>query len=111
MKTGGRLVKHAEYYWILLAKWHLNRKLFWMMLGRIRELPLPSRQHCLAEGRLDNSVPELPELPQPTDHRRSHGHIRAGASSADSTFRNPAATALLGVGLLICRPRRIIWAA
>ena len=26
MKTGGRLVKHARYYWLLLAKGHLNRQ-------------------------------------------------------------------------------------
>ena len=35
MKTGGRLVQHARYYWLLLmAKGHLNRKLFAQMLGR-----------------------------------------------------------------------------
>ncbi len=27
MKTGGRLVKHARYYWLFLAKGHLNRRL------------------------------------------------------------------------------------
>ena len=27
MKTGGRLVKHARYYWLLLAEGHLNRRL------------------------------------------------------------------------------------
>ena len=26
MKTGGRLVKHARYYWLLLAEGHLNRR-------------------------------------------------------------------------------------
>lgn len=41
MKTGGRLVKHARYYWMLLAEGHLNRKLFAAMLGRIWALPLP----------------------------------------------------------------------
>jgi hypothetical protein len=41
MKTGGRLVKHARYYWMLLAEGHLNRKLFRAMLGRIWALPLP----------------------------------------------------------------------
>jgi len=41
MKTGGRLVKHARYYWMLLAEGHLNRKLFGAMLGRIWALPLP----------------------------------------------------------------------
>ena len=33
MKTGGRLLKHARYYWLLLADGHLNRKLFGEMLG------------------------------------------------------------------------------
>ncbi len=42
MKTGGRLVKHARYYWLLLAEGHLNRKLFRDMLNRIWSLPLPS---------------------------------------------------------------------
>ena len=42
MKTGGRLVKHARYYWLLLAEGHLNRKLFGDMLHRIWALPLPS---------------------------------------------------------------------
>ena len=41
MKTGGRLVKHARYYWLLLADGHLNRKLFGDMLGRIWALPVP----------------------------------------------------------------------
>ncbi len=41
MKTGGRLVKHARYYWLLLAEGHLNRKLFGEMLGRIWALPVP----------------------------------------------------------------------
>lgn len=31
MKTGGRLVKHARYYWLLLAEGHLTRRLFGMM--------------------------------------------------------------------------------
>ena len=41
MKTGGRLVKHARYYWLLLAEGHLNRKLFGEMLRRIWALPVP----------------------------------------------------------------------
>lgn len=28
VKTGGRLVKHARYYWLLLAESHLTRRLF-----------------------------------------------------------------------------------
>ena len=42
MKTGGRLVKHARYYWLLLAEGHLNQRLFGDMLHRISALPLPS---------------------------------------------------------------------
>ena len=42
VKTGGRLVKHARYYWSLLAESHLTRRLFASMLGRIDGLPLPS---------------------------------------------------------------------
>ena len=29
VKTGGRLVKHARYYWLLLAESHLTRRLSW----------------------------------------------------------------------------------
>ena len=42
VKTGGRLIKHARYYWLLLAEGHLNRRLFGDMLRRIWALPLPS---------------------------------------------------------------------
>ena len=41
MKTGGRLVKHARYYWLLLAEGHLNRRLFGEMLARLAALPAP----------------------------------------------------------------------
>jgi hypothetical protein len=41
MKTGGRLVKHARYYWVLLAEGHLNRRLFGEMLARLAALPVP----------------------------------------------------------------------
>ncbi len=41
VKTGGRLVKHARYYWLLLAEGHLTRRLFGEMLRRIWALPVP----------------------------------------------------------------------
>jgi hypothetical protein len=44
VKTGGRLVKHARYYWLLLAEGHLNRRRFAAMLGGIALLPLPTGQ-------------------------------------------------------------------
>ena len=42
VKTGGRLIKHARYYWLLLAESHLTRRLFASMLRRILALPLPA---------------------------------------------------------------------
>ncbi len=42
VKTGGRLVKHARYYWLLLAESHLTRRLFGAMLDRIARLPVPT---------------------------------------------------------------------
>jgi hypothetical protein len=41
VKTGGRLVKHARYCWLLLAESHLTRRLFGSMLRRMDALPLP----------------------------------------------------------------------
>ncbi len=40
VKTGGRLIKHARYYWLLLAESHLTRRLFGAMVGRIAALPV-----------------------------------------------------------------------
>jgi hypothetical protein len=40
VKTGGRLVKHARYYWLLLAESHLTRRLFGAMVGRMESVPL-----------------------------------------------------------------------
>ena len=42
VKTGGRLVKHTRYYWLLLAESHLTRRLFGSMVRRIEELPVPA---------------------------------------------------------------------
>jgi len=42
VKTGGRLVKHARYYWLMLAEGHLTRGRFAAMLRRITMLPLPA---------------------------------------------------------------------
>ena len=38
VKTGGRLVKHAWYYWLMLAESHLTRRLFGSMVRRIGAL-------------------------------------------------------------------------
>jgi len=42
VKTGGRLIKHARYYWLLLAESHLTRRLFAGMLAKIALLPSPA---------------------------------------------------------------------
>jgi hypothetical protein len=42
VKTGGRLIKHAHYYWSLLAESHLTRRLFAGMLRKITALPVPT---------------------------------------------------------------------
>ena len=43
VKTGGRLVKHARYCWLLLAEDHLTRRLFGAMVWRMEPLALPAR--------------------------------------------------------------------
>ena len=42
VKTGGRLIKHARYYCLLLAESHLTRRLFAGMLRKITALPAPA---------------------------------------------------------------------
>ena len=42
VKTGGRLNKHARYYWLLLAESHLTRRPFVGMLRKIAALPSPA---------------------------------------------------------------------
>jgi len=43
VRTGSRLVKHARYYWLLLAERHLTRRFFRSMLRRIAALQLPTQ--------------------------------------------------------------------
>jgi hypothetical protein len=42
VKTGGQLIKHACYDWLLLAESHLTRRLFTGMLSKISALPWPA---------------------------------------------------------------------
>jgi hypothetical protein len=42
VKTGVRLVKHARYYWLLLAEGHLTRQRFGSMLRRVAAPPPPN---------------------------------------------------------------------
>ena len=43
VKTGGRLIKHARYYWLLLAESRLTRRLFGSMLRRNRDAAVANR--------------------------------------------------------------------
>jgi len=42
IRTGGQLVKHARYYWLLLAEGHLTRSLFGAILRRLTVLSVPA---------------------------------------------------------------------
>jgi Transposase DDE domain group 1 len=42
VKTSGRLIQHARYYWLLLAESHLTRRLFADMLRKVAALPIPA---------------------------------------------------------------------
>ena len=42
VKTGGRLIKHARYYWLLLEERNLTRRLFGAMVGHVAALPTPA---------------------------------------------------------------------
>jgi hypothetical protein len=42
VKTGGRLIQHARYYWLLLAESHVTSRLFGNMLQKIAALPSPA---------------------------------------------------------------------
>src|SRR5208283_2810627 len=44
VKTSGRLVKHARYYWLMLAEGHLTRTRFSAMLCRIPLVPIPANR-------------------------------------------------------------------
>jgi len=37
-KTAGRLIKHARYYWLMLAESHLTRRMFASMVRRMGTL-------------------------------------------------------------------------
>ena len=62
VKPGGRLVKHAHYYWLLLAEGHLHRRLFGDMLRRIWALP--------AAGRMEDPVLLAKDRCKPVGNRR-----------------------------------------
>ena len=42
VKAGGRLIKHARYYWLMLAESHLTPRLFGSMVRRFDALAMPT---------------------------------------------------------------------
>jgi len=57
VKTGGRLVKHARYYWLVLAEGHLWRQRFGSMLRRIAASPLPNEERSMRDGEIEPQRP------------------------------------------------------
>lgn len=55
VKNGGRLVKHARYYRMLLAESHLTRRLLGTMAGKIPALPVAAGR-MQAEGAAEPSA-------------------------------------------------------
>ena len=54
VKTGGRLVKHARYYWLLLAESHLTKRLFGRGSDGSKHCPCPAARR----SRQDSDQPE-----------------------------------------------------
>ena len=44
VRTGGRLIKHARYHWLMLAESHLTRRLFGSLARRIDALVVATGQ-------------------------------------------------------------------
>jgi hypothetical protein len=80
VKMGGRLVKHARYYWLLLAESHLTRRLFASMLRRIELLPLTGRIDRTVD-RANSSDEEGRGTEKCRRHRSNDGQLRASAAS------------------------------
>ena len=86
VKTGGRLVKHARYYWLLLAESHLTRRLFASMVRADCWAAGPAGSSALAAEKLILSEPRhaavsektLPEAGRAFVFRTPEG--RKGAS-------------------------------
>ena len=56
VKTGGRLIQHARYYWLLLAESHLTRRLFADMLRKSRPCPTSGIRRVQRGANLDDGA-------------------------------------------------------
>jgi hypothetical protein len=61
VKTGGLLVRHARYYWLLPAEGHLSRRPFDSILRMIVALPLPNEWRSTKESELSVQRPSRTE--------------------------------------------------
>jgi len=50
IRTGGRFVKHARYYWLLLAEGHLTRRLFGAIVRRLETLSVRRGSSAFADA-------------------------------------------------------------
>ena len=89
MKTGGRLIKHARYYWLLLAEGHLNRKLFRAMLGRIWAMPLPTGSPTLATPKSKCCGRKVGEVSEKSPSQGPSQPFRTGKTSHWDTSTVP----------------------
>jgi hypothetical protein len=76
VKTGGRLIKHARYYWLLLAEGHLHRRLFGQMLRRIWALPVPNGYHTDCGCKIWGPRRRVGEVSEKSITRQQPGLVR-----------------------------------
>ena len=95
VKTGGRLVKHARYYWLLLAEGHLNRRRFGAMLRGIMMLPAPVGSRSGNSGEI--GPPEVNEGAMSEKSLRAKAilGLRLGATGSPA-LRKPLGTTGMG---------------
>ncbi len=89
VKTGGRLVKHARYYWMMLAEGHLTRTRFAAMMRRIALLPLPANYRLAASS--INQIHEEKEEGKVSEKsiRNAHYHASESKNGTESLSLSP----------------------
>ena len=81
VKTGGRLVKHARYHWLLLADSHLTRWLFGAVLRRIELWPDQRDRPARRLGGL--------QYEKATDEKVSETSVKGGIVPSLRSLREP----------------------
>ena len=81
VKTGGRLIQHARYYWLLLAEGQLAQQLLWPCCGGLPRCRCrrdsPGRPEPRASGlhQRERGAPALPHSQVPGDYGTSGGRV------------------------------------